>query len=86
MQHCQLEVDVPYAATPKMSPNNFSEITLDHFKFTLFVQILDKYWSRLPTGTGCPERLWMPHPCRHSRPGWMWLWAAWSSGWKLFPE
>ena len=31
--------------------------------------------------TGCPERLWMPHPHRHSRPGWMWLWAAWSSGW-----
>ena len=30
------------------------------------------------TGTGCPGRLWMPHPWRHSRPGWMWLWAAWS--------
>uniref|UniRef100_A0A669PYI3 Junctional cadherin complex regulator n=1 Tax=Phasianus colchicus TaxID=9054 RepID=A0A669PYI3_PHACC len=25
------------------------------------------------------RRLWMPHPCRHSRPGWMWLWAAWSA-------
>jgi len=25
------------------------------------------------TGTGCPRRLWMPHPWRHSRPGWMWL-------------
>ena len=22
-----------------------------------------------------------PPPCRHSRPGWMWLWAAWSAGW-----
>ena len=33
------------------------------------------------TGTGCPRRLWMPHPWRHSRPGWMWLWAAWSAGW-----
>jgi len=33
------------------------------------------------TGKGCPRRLWMPHPWRHSRPGWMWLWAAWSSGW-----
>ena len=32
--------------------------------------------------TGCPRRLWMPHPCRHSRPGWMWLWAALSSGWQ----
>jgi len=34
------------------------------------------------TGTGCPRRLWMPPPWRHSRPGWMWLWAAWSSGWQ----
>jgi len=33
------------------------------------------------TGTGCPRRLWMPHPWRHSRPGWMWRWAAWSGGW-----
>ena len=33
------------------------------------------------TGTHCPRRLWMPHPCRHSRLGWMWLWAAWSTGW-----
>ena len=28
-------------------------------------------------GTGCPERLWMPHPWRSSRPGWM------VSGWTL---
>ena len=26
----------------------------------------------------CPERLWMPHPWRCSRPGWMGPWAAWS--------
>ena len=26
--------------------------------------------------TGCLRRLWMPHPCRHSRPGWMCLWSA----------
>ena len=26
----------------------------------------------------CPERLWMPHPWRRSRPGWMGTWAAWS--------
>ena len=37
-------------------------------------------WWR--TGTGCPRRLWMPHPWMHSRPGWMWLWAAWSGGWR----
>ena len=33
------------------------------------------------TKTGCPRRLWTPHPWKHSRPGWMWLWAAWSGGW-----
>ena len=27
---------------------------------------------------GFPRRLWIPHPWRHSRPGWMSLWAAWS--------
>ena len=34
-----------------------------------------------------PERLWIPHPWRCSRPGWMGPWAAWSStrseGWWL---
>uniref|UniRef100_A0A8C9FL25 C2H2-type domain-containing protein n=1 Tax=Pavo cristatus TaxID=9049 RepID=A0A8C9FL25_PAVCR len=30
----------------------------------------------------CSQRLWMPQPCRHSRPGWMWLWAAWAAGWR----
>ena len=35
-----------------------------------------RWWH---TGT---RRLWMPHPWRHSRPGWMWLWAAWAAGWQ----
>ena len=34
------------------------------------------------TGTGCPRRLWLSHCWRHSRPGWMWIWAAWSGGWR----
>ena len=43
-------------------------------------------------GTGFPERLWMPHPWKCSRPGWMRLWAArsgswwpclWQGGWNL---
>jgi len=29
-----------------------------------------------------PKEVWMPHPCRHSRPGWMWLWAASAAGWR----
>ena len=35
----------------------------------------------------CPERLWMLHPWRCSRPGWMGPWAAWAGitcgGWWL---
>ena len=29
----------------------------------------------------CPERLWMPHAWRCSRPDWMRPWATWSSKW-----
>jgi len=32
-------------------------------------------------GNGLSREVWVPHPCRHSRPGWMWLWAAWAAGW-----
>ena len=31
------------------------------------------------TGVGCPEKLWMPHPCKCSRPGGMRLSTTWSS-------
>ena len=41
-----------------------------------FTQRVVMHW------TGCPRRLWMPHPWRHSRPDWMWLWAAWCGGWQ----
>jgi len=34
-----------------------------------FIFPLLNWWC---TGTGCPERLWMPHPWRHTRQGWMW--------------
>jgi len=36
--------------------------------------------ARYIDGTGCPERLWMLPLWRHSRPGWIGLWATWSSG------
>jgi len=39
------------------------------------------FFQVLTLGKALARRLWMPHPCRHSRPGWMWLWAAWSAGW-----
>ena len=34
----------------------------------------------------CPEKLWMLHPWRCSRPGWMVLWATWSGGWQPCPQ
>mgnify|MGYP001855195748 CR=1 FL=1 len=33
-----------------------------------------KHWH------SCPGKLWVPHPCRHSRPDWMGSWAAQSGG------
>jgi len=30
----------------------------------------------MDTGSGCPVKLWMPPPWRHSRPGWLELWAT----------
>ena len=32
------------------------------------------------TGTGCPEKLWLPPPWQCSRTGWMGLGAVWCSG------
>lgn len=39
---------------------------------------LRDWWG---TGKGCPERLWIVHPWRHLRQGWMRLWTIWSSTW-----
>jgi len=39
---------------------------------------LREWWG---FGTRCSENLWMPHPWRCSRPGWMRPWAAWFSAW-----
>jgi len=41
-------------------------------------QILQAY----PVYTGCPEKLWIFHPWKCSRPGWMGPWATWSSKWE----
>jgi len=35
---------------------------------------LREWWG---IGTGCPEKLWMPHLCRSSGPGLMGSWAVW---------
>ena len=35
-----------------------------------FTQRVVRHWH------SCPEELWVPHPWRHSRPGWRGPWAA----------
>jgi len=45
-------------------------------KKSILSSLLWEWWG---AGTGCPQRLWMLHPWRCSRPGWMGPWAAWSS-------
>jgi len=40
-----------------------------------FTQRVVTHWNRLPKEVVDAPSL------RHSRPGWMWLWAAWSGGW-----
>jgi len=59
-----------------------SFISLSGFLNTSYLggSLSPRGWWR--TGTVCPRRLWMSHPWRHSRPGWMWLWAAWSADWQ----
>ena len=46
----------------------------------LRLDVRGKFFTRrmVRCWNSCPERLWMPHPWRHSRPGWMGPWAAWS--------
>ena len=51
-------------------------------RFRLTLGRYSLLWGWWDSGTSCPERLWIPPPWRHSRPGWMGLWLAWSSGWE----
>ena len=52
----------------------FSAQTLACF---ITAQIIGILWG---TGTGSPEKLWLPRPWKCSGLGWMGLWATWSSG------
>lgn len=56
---------------------------LKEWRFMLDVRrnsSLRGWWG---SGTGCLEKLRMPHPWMCSRPGWMGLWVTWSDG--MFP-
>ena len=43
-------------------------------------------WGWWGTGADCPEKPWMSHSWNCSRPGWMGLWATWSSGSGPYPR
>ena len=74
INHCTFKIIVTYNALSESSRGN--GFKLRQGRRRIFTQ------SVVTHCTGCPRRLWMPHPCRHSRPGWMWLWAAWAAGWR----
>lgn len=61
----------------KMRGNSL-KLTKDRFtldkKKKLFTMRMVRHWT-----TGHPEKLWMPQPWNCSRPGWIRLWATWSS-------
>jgi len=42
---------------------NYKRVDLDWIQGRNFLQ-----WGQWGTGTGCPERSWMPHYWKHSRP------------------
>ena len=46
---------------------------------TQHLPIIFLQWGWWNPGTGCPEEWSMPHPWKHSRSGWMGLWATWCS-------
>ena len=51
--------------------------------FTLAGNSLFRGWWG--SDMGCPEKLWMLHPWKCSRPGWVGSWATWSGGWQACP-
>ena len=74
---------------PWVSPSSYvASATYDHADVSCFKE------PQMIAGTGCPERLLMPHPWKHSRSSWTGLWATWSSwrcpcllqgGWTRWP-
>lgn len=45
-----------------------------------WVSVLPITWSSLSFVHLAKVNMWMPYPWKCSRPGWIWLWATWSSG------
>lgn len=64
------------AGSDRIRGNGFK---LKDSRLTLDIKNKFLLWGWWGTVTGCPERLWMPHPQQRSRPRWMQLWATCSS-------
>ena len=78
---CRCSWTDSFAAMP------FSPGTWCCSKISICFVFKSHFWSfqykqeiKRDSGTGCPVRLWMSQPWKHSRPGWMGLWATWSRG------
>jgi len=61
----------------KMKDGRFS-LDLRIFLFFYFILFLFRGWQG--TGTACQEKLWMFHPWKHLKPGWMGLRVTLSNG------
>ena len=77
--HCMTIKELFTRMDSDRTRGNGFKLRQGRFRLDIRRKIFTWWWCII---TGCPRRLWMPHPWRHSRPDWMWLWAAWSGDWR----
>lgn len=70
---CSLGLEIAYLGVPRIECTRGNGFKLKEGKFRLdfrkkiFTRCVMNQWNMLP------QEVVMPHPWRHSRPGWMWL-------------